>query len=171
MRRTNRTLSLEQSLTLIYVTALLFAPICVRGEEPKTPSGWTPEMMLQVKRISHVRPSPDGKRVAYTVAEAVMTEDRSEFVSQIWLANADGSDATQMTFAAKSSFESRLVSRWKISGLRFGAIRKGEPLSAPRRRWRGRATHGREVGRGRLRLVAGWQSDRFRDGRPIDERG
>ncbi len=65
--------------------------------------GWTPELMLKVRRVASVRPSPDGRRVAYTVAEAVMTEDRSEFVSQIWVANSDGSDAMQMTFATKSS--------------------------------------------------------------------
>lgn len=66
-------------------------------------AGWTPELMMTVRRVAHVRPSPDAKRVAYSVAEAVMTEDRSEFVSQIWIANADGSDTTQMTFATKSS--------------------------------------------------------------------
>lgn len=72
-------------------------------EAQTIPTGWTPELMLKVRRVAHVRPSPDAKRVAYSVAEAVMTEDRSEFVSQIWIANADGSDATQMTFATKSS--------------------------------------------------------------------
>ncbi|TXT38097.1 MAG: peptidase S9 prolyl oligopeptidase [Planctomycetota bacterium] len=66
-------------------------------------AGWTPELMMTVRRVAHVRPSPDAKRVAYSVAEAVMTEDRSEFVSQIWIANADGSNTTQMTFATKSS--------------------------------------------------------------------
>ena len=65
--------------------------------------GWTPELMLKVRRVASVRPSPNGRHVAYTVAEAVMTEDRSEFVSQIWLSNADGSEPTQMTFGAKSS--------------------------------------------------------------------
>lgn len=73
----------------------------VQAETPA--ASWTPELMLKVRRVTHVRPSPDAKRVAYSVAEAVMTEDRSEFVSQIWIANADGSDATQMTFATKSS--------------------------------------------------------------------
>ena len=65
--------------------------------------GWTPELMMTVRRVAHVRPSPDAKRVAYSVAEAVMTDDRSEYVSKIWIANADGSDAKQMTFATKSS--------------------------------------------------------------------
>lgn len=73
------------------------------AEAQATRTGWTPELMLQVRRVASVRPSPDAKRVAYTIAEAVMTDDRSEFVSQIWIANADGSGATQMTFATKSS--------------------------------------------------------------------
>jgi hypothetical protein len=60
--------------------------------EPK-PDRWTPALMLQTRRIGHVRPSPDGQRVVYTVTEPVMTDNRSEFVSQIWLANADGSES------------------------------------------------------------------------------
>lgn len=76
----------------------------IPSAQAETPaSGWTPELMLKVRRVAHVRPSPDAKRVVYSVAEAVMTEDRSEFVSQIWISNSDGSNATQMTFAAKSS--------------------------------------------------------------------
>ncbi|MBC7819645.1 MAG: S9 family peptidase [Planctomycetaceae bacterium] len=68
--------------------------------------GWTPELMLKVRRIGHVRPSSLFYYVAYTVTEAVMTEDRSEFVSQIWMASGDsrvGGKPTQLTFAAKSS--------------------------------------------------------------------
>ena len=72
-------------------------------EAQTKPVGWTPELMMTVRRVAHVRPSPDAKRVAYSVAEAVMTEDRSEYVSQIWIANVDGNDAKQMTFATKSS--------------------------------------------------------------------
>ena len=65
--------------------------------------GWTPELMLKVRRIGHVRPSSLFNNVAYTVTEAVMTEDRSEFVSQIWMADESGHRRTQMTFSAKSS--------------------------------------------------------------------
>ena len=72
-------------------------------EAQTTPAGWTPELMMTVRRVAHVRPSPDAKRVAYSVAEAVMTDDRSEYVSQIWIANVDGNDTKQMTFATKSS--------------------------------------------------------------------
>ena len=48
---------------------------------------WDPEMQLKVKAVGIPRVSPDGKRMVYTVNEAVMTADKSEFVSQIWLAN------------------------------------------------------------------------------------
>lgn len=66
-------------------------------------SGWTPELMMNVKRVANVRVSPDAKLVAYSVSEAVMTDDRSEWVSQIWIATADGAKATQLTFGGKSS--------------------------------------------------------------------
>ena len=88
-------------LSMFLLLALLEQTQFVQAE-PVTVS-WTPELMLTVRRVAHVRPSPDAKRVVYTIAEAVMTEDRSEFVSQIWISKSDGSDATQMTFAAKSS--------------------------------------------------------------------
>ena len=86
---------------VLLVAAMLEQTQTIQAETPD--AGWTPELMLKVRRVAHVRPSPDAKRVAYSVAEAVMTDDRSEFVSQIWMSNSDGSDATQMTFATKSS--------------------------------------------------------------------
>ena len=86
---------------VVLVVAMFEQTQTVQAERPA--AGWTPELMLKVRRVAHVRPSPDAMRVVYSVAEAVMTEDRSEFVSQIWVANVDGSEATQLTFAAKSS--------------------------------------------------------------------
>ena len=65
--------------------------------------GWTPELMLQVKRVGGARPAPDGNRVVFTVATPNMRADTSEWVSQIWLADADGSNAIQLTRGARSS--------------------------------------------------------------------
>jgi len=67
------------------------------------PTAWTPEVMMTVRRVGGVRVSPDGKRVAYQVGSAAMTDDKSEFMTQIFVANSDGSDARQMTFSEKSS--------------------------------------------------------------------
>ncbi len=64
---------------------------------------WTPEMQVKTKAVGSPQISPDGKRIAYTVSEAVMTADRSEFVSQIRLANTDGTNDFQITFGEKSS--------------------------------------------------------------------
>ena len=65
--------------------------------------GWTPELMLQTKRVAAARPSPDGSRVVFTVAEPNMRADTSEWVSQVWIADADGTDALQLTRGARSA--------------------------------------------------------------------
>ena len=64
---------------------------------------WDPEMQLKFKAVGTPRVSPDGKRVVYTVNEAVMTADKSEFVTQIWLANIAAKQNIQLTFGDKSS--------------------------------------------------------------------
>ncbi len=64
---------------------------------------WTPEQCLKIKNITAVQGSPDGSKVLYTVREAVMTDDRSEYVNQVWLCNADGSNAIQLTKGDKNS--------------------------------------------------------------------
>jgi dipeptidyl aminopeptidase/acylaminoacyl peptidase len=64
---------------------------------------WTPELQLKVKAVGVPRVSPDGRRVVYTVNEAVMTPDRSEFITQIWMATTDGKENYQLTFGDKSS--------------------------------------------------------------------
>ena len=64
---------------------------------------WTPEVSLTVKGVGPARVSPDGARAAYTVTGPVMTDEKSEYVTQIWLAGTDGSDACQATFGDTSS--------------------------------------------------------------------
>jgi dipeptidyl aminopeptidase/acylaminoacyl peptidase len=64
---------------------------------------WSPEQCLKLKNISSVLPSPDGGKVLYTVREAVMTEDRSEYINQVWLCHADGSNHMQLTKGDKNS--------------------------------------------------------------------
>jgi dipeptidyl aminopeptidase/acylaminoacyl peptidase len=68
-----------------------------------TAQTWDPETQLKLKAVGIPRVSPDGKRVVYTVNEAVMTADKSEFVTQIWLANIATKQNTQLTFGEKSS--------------------------------------------------------------------
>jgi dipeptidyl aminopeptidase/acylaminoacyl peptidase len=64
---------------------------------------WTPEAMLAVQQLGGVQVAPDGRRVAFVVREAVMTGERSAFVSQIHVADADGGGAFPLTRGEQSS--------------------------------------------------------------------
>src|SRR5690349_15884441 len=64
---------------------------------------WDPELQLKVKTVGSPQVSPDGTRVVYTVSETVMTADKSEFVSQIWLGNIATKQNIQLTFGDKTS--------------------------------------------------------------------
>jgi len=64
---------------------------------------WNPELQLRVKAVGAPRVSPDGSRVVYTVNDAVMTPEKSEFVSQIWMANIATKQNIQLTFGEKTS--------------------------------------------------------------------
>ncbi len=67
------------------------------------PNSWTPEFSMQVHTIGSVVPSPDAQWIAYTEIKAVAEAERSEQVTQIFLARADGSRRFQLTRAEKSS--------------------------------------------------------------------
>ena len=64
---------------------------------------WSPEQVLKIKNISSAQVSPDGTKVVYTIREAMMTEDRSEYVNQIWISAIDGSSAKQLTTGDKNN--------------------------------------------------------------------
>lgn len=84
-----------------FLAVSLSAPVALNAQQ--NPIAWTPEMQVKVRALASPRVSPDGKRVVYTVNDAVMTADKSEYLTQVWLANTDGSDAFQVTFGDKSS--------------------------------------------------------------------
>ena len=53
----------------------------VKSQEIK----WTPEESMKIKSISQVRISEDGKYIAYVVKEAIIEEEKSEYLNQIWV--------------------------------------------------------------------------------------
>lgn len=72
-------------------------------QTPTAPAAWTPEISIQVQHVGEVVPSPDGKLVAYTQSRAVAETEKSEVITQIFLAAADGSHRTQLTRGEKSA--------------------------------------------------------------------
>lgn len=92
-----------KALATLSILVVVFASVVTA----QTSAGWDPEMHLKLKAVGTPRVSPDGKRILYTVSEAVTTPDKSEFVSQIWMANVDTKKSVQLTFGDKSSMNPR----------------------------------------------------------------
>ena len=64
---------------------------------------WSPKESMKIKSISQTDISYDGKMVAYVVREPVMDDEKSEYLSQIWLTNVVSKENVQYTFNLKSS--------------------------------------------------------------------
>jgi len=62
-----------------------FIPALLFGSLLPAQSNWSPEQCLTLKNISSTIVSPDGSKILYALREAVMTDDRSEYINQIWL--------------------------------------------------------------------------------------
>ena len=65
-------------------------------------SGWTPSLMMKFKRVGGTDISPDGRLIAYTISTPLMEGEKSEFLTHIWVASADGAMNMQFTQGEKS---------------------------------------------------------------------
>jgi dipeptidyl aminopeptidase/acylaminoacyl peptidase len=91
----------------------------------QAPTAWTPELMLQVQTVGEVTPSPDGKLVAYTQTRAVMETEKSEMLSQIFLAPSDGARQIQLTRGDKSAASPSFSPDGRL--VYFSSERSGKP--------------------------------------------
>jgi dipeptidyl aminopeptidase/acylaminoacyl peptidase len=64
---------------------------------------WTPQLSIKVKTVTSAVPCPDGRLAVWTETHAVMEGDKSETLTQVYLANADGTARMQLTRGDKSS--------------------------------------------------------------------
>ncbi len=85
------------------------------AQAPPPATSWTPELSLQFQTITSVTVSPDGKMVAWVQTKPVVETEKSEQLSQIWVAPADGSRRYQLTRGEKSSSNPR----WTPDGKRL----------------------------------------------------
>jgi len=79
-----------------------FIAAVLQPRKAEQPTAWTAALTLKVKRVGSVQVSPDGKRVVYAVREAILDNDKSEYRTHLYLANADGSNARPLTQGEKS---------------------------------------------------------------------
>ena len=86
-----------------HLAVALVILVAVPAIDAQNDRGWTPDVLLKVKRVGAVVPSPDGTRAAFVVGVPVTDGEKSEYVSQIHVANADGTGGFQLTYGEKSS--------------------------------------------------------------------
>ncbi|HVC34310.1 MAG TPA: hypothetical protein VNL16_12435 [Chloroflexota bacterium] len=68
---------------------------------------WAIERRIHYPQMSEIAPSPDGKSVLYAIREPLMTDEKSEFVSHLYLATADSGEPMQLTFGEHSNSSPR----------------------------------------------------------------
>ena len=84
-------------------TALLIGLVALFASAVMAQASWEPEIQLRLKLVGTPRVSPLGKSMVYTVSDAVTTPEKSEFVTQIWMADIATKKNIQLTFGDKSS--------------------------------------------------------------------
>ena len=69
------------------------------GDADATPADdrWTPALSMRYHQVGGLAISRDGSQIAYTVREPLMEGEKSEYLSHIWVASADGSRNVQFT--------------------------------------------------------------------------
>jgi dipeptidyl aminopeptidase/acylaminoacyl peptidase len=73
-----------------------------------TSQSWTPQQMIRMNRASSAVISRDASLVTYTVTSPVMEGEKSEFLTRVWIASADGTTNRQYTFGEKSCSNIRI---------------------------------------------------------------
>jgi acylaminoacyl-peptidase len=68
-----------------------------RDTEQARAAGWTIDEMMKVRDVDDVRISPDGRQVLFAVRTAVLSGDQGQYLTQVYSANADGTNERPVT--------------------------------------------------------------------------
>ncbi|MBK5293274.1 MAG: S9 family peptidase [Acidobacteriia bacterium] len=94
---------------------------CAFAQETKS---WTPAYQMKFRGVAEVTPSPDGKRVLWTETVAITEGEKSENLTHVFVALADGAGRLQLTRGEKSATSPRFSpdGRWVF----FASERSGK---------------------------------------------
>src|SRR2546423_438992 len=84
----------------------------------QTKTYWSPEQTMKMKNIMAVRVSPDGQQAVYAVREAMMTDEKSEYINQLYLTDANADHPIRLTRNDKDNSNPR----WSPDGKWIGFL-------------------------------------------------
>ena len=79
----------------IVATLALLTPYAAGAQEGSL--RWTPEKSMELRQVTGTAVAPDGLRIAFVVRVPVMDGEKSEYLSHVWIVNADGSGVVNLT--------------------------------------------------------------------------
>lgn len=104
------------------LTILILSLAAVAAKEPQTARTFTIDDLLKIRRVSDPQLSPDGRSIAYTIADTDKAANTR--TTQIYLVSTDGGEPRALTNEKQSSHSPR----WSPDGKRlaFVSARDGE---------------------------------------------
>ena len=91
-------------LALVFASAITLALAPAPGHAQETDTAeapaddrWTPALSMRYHQVAGLAISPNGAHVAYVVREPLMEGEKSEYLSHVWVAAADGSRNARFT--------------------------------------------------------------------------
>ncbi len=111
---------MKRILALLNIVVLSLASVVAKEQQPARP--FTVDDLLKIRRVSDPQVSPDGRWIAYTIADTDKAANKR--TSQIYLISTDGRDPRAVTNDKQSSHSPR----WSPDGKRlaFVSARDGE---------------------------------------------